>query len=106
MDGRIELWNEAAEEVFGFDAEAVIGERIQSIGLHTEGQQSEFKRQFGRALSGETISNYEIQRQTKDGEQVRLSLSTAPLRDTSETITGIMAVAKDITDHIETEPPT
>jgi PAS domain S-box-containing protein len=102
-DGRIELWNDAAEEVFGFASEDVLGEQIRSIGVHRDGQLSEFETQFRRALSGETIRNYEIQRQTKDGDSIRLSLSTAPLHDTSGTITGIMAVAKEITDYSETE---
>jgi PAS domain S-box-containing protein len=102
-DGRIELWNDAAEEVFGFASEDVLGEQIRSIGLHRDGQLSEFETQFRRALSGETIRNYETQRQTKDGDSIRLSLSTAPLHDTSGTITGIMAVAKEISDYSETE---
>jgi PAS domain S-box-containing protein len=40
----------------------------------------------------------EIERRTRDGDTIYLSISTAPIRDATGTITGVMAVAKDITE--------
>ncbi|MBX0302787.1 PAS domain S-box protein [Haloarcula salinisoli] len=102
-DGRIELWNEAAEEVFGYAAEAVLGEEIQSVGIHRDGQQSAFEAQVARALAGEKISGYEIQRRKSDGDPIQLRLYTAPLRGESGTVTGVMAVARESTDYTDSE---
>ena len=92
-DGTIELWNETAEEVFGYAAEAVVGTSIRSLELHSESQRPEFEQQFERALAGETLRNHEIYRQTTDGDEIQLRLSTAPITDESGTITGVMGIA-------------
>ncbi|WP_343125691.1 PAS domain-containing sensor histidine kinase [Halorubrum sp. 48-1-W] len=95
-EGTIQLWNEAAEDVFGYETEAVIGERIQSLELYTEGQSTEFERKFERSLAGESFSELKLERRTRDGDPLYLSMSTAPIVDDSGTITGVMAVAKNV----------
>ncbi|MGQ4554968.1 PAS domain S-box protein [Halobellus sp. GM3] len=100
-DGTIQLWNEAAEDVFGYDADAVIGESIRSLEFPSEKERSEFEQRFARALHGETISNHEIQRQTKDGTRIRLRLSTAPIRDESGAITGVTGVIENLAEDVE-----
>lgn len=99
-EGRIELCNEAAENVFGCDAESVDGDRIQDVRLLGDGQETEFTAQVRRVLDGETLRNHEIQLDTDDGDRVRSSLSAAPIRDGSGAITGAIAVAKEIADDI------
>ncbi|WIV67384.1 PAS domain S-box protein [Natrialbaceae archaeon AArc-T1-2] len=99
-DGTVQLWNEAAEDVFGYEEEAVIGEPIQSLGIHSDDQQSEIEQQFKLALAGETFRNHKIHRQTKDNERVQLSLSTAPIMAESGAITGVMGVATPLTEDV------
>ena len=105
-DGTIQLWNDAAEEVFGYDADAVIGESIQLLGVHSTEQRSELEQKFKRALDGETLSNHEIHRQAKDGDPIHLSLSTAPITDESGAITGVVGVVKDLTGNVATSSVT
>ena len=93
-DGTVRLWNDAAEELFGYDADTVKGEPIQSLGLHCGDQQSEFNQLFERVIEGEELTNHEIRRETKDGDRIQLSLSIAPITDESGTITGVMGIAK------------
>ena len=100
-DGTITVWNEAAEDVFGFASDAVVGEGIRSLGLFDTEQASQFEAHFDRVLAGETIHNREVQRRTRQGIPVRLSLSAVPLRDGSGTVTGVLVAAKDITEHGE-----
>lgn len=99
-DGKIKLWNTAAEAVFGYDASSVVGQRIQNLKLHSDDQTPEFETQLKRVLAGNRLKNYEIDRHTEHAEHVRLSLSAAPIQNESETIVGVIAVAKDITDHV------
>ena len=103
LDGTISVWNEAAEDVFGFPADDVIGEQIRSIGLFDEEQTTQFEERFERVTAGETVRDQEVQFQTQSGDPVHLSLSAAPIRDTSGRITGGIAGIKDITEYRERE---
>jgi PAS domain S-box len=97
-EGNVQLWNKAAEDLFGYQRESVIGNSIFSLDLHSENQQSEVVNRFQQALAGEQVSDFEVCRQTKSGDEIYLSVSSAPLRDETGDITGLMAVARDITD--------
>ncbi|ERH02066.1 MAG: PAS sensor histidine kinase [Halonotius sp. J07HN6] len=97
-EGNVQLWNKAAEDLFGYQRESVIGNSILSLDLHSEDQQSEVINRFQQALAGEQESDFEVCRQTKSGDEIYLSVSTAPLRDETGDSTGLMAVARDITD--------
>src|SRR5699024_8355918 len=51
-----------------------------------------------RDLSGDGFVNREIRRRRKDGSPVDLLVSTAPVRDPSGTVQGIISVYMDITE--------
>lgn len=102
-NGTIRVWNDAAEDVFGFAADAVIGEGIRSIDLFEGEQANQFEERFERVIAGETIRNHEVQLQTERGDPVYLSLSAAPLRAASDRIIGAITVATDITEYRERE---
>jgi PAS domain S-box-containing protein len=97
-EGSIQLWNNAAGDLFGYQRESVLGNSIRSLDLHDGNQQSEFVNRFQQVLAGEQVSDFEVCRQTESGDEVYLSVSTTPLRDETGDITGLMAVARDITD--------
>lgn len=99
-DGVIRLWNEAAEELFGYTADDVLNEPIHSLNLHSGEQEAPFKERFKRATAGERFTNLRVQRKTNDGERVYLSISTAPYRSAAGDIAGVMAVMKDISDRV------
>ena len=58
---------------------------------------------LARPLRGEALVAVELQRQRKDGAPVDLSVSTAPLRDGSGGIIGVVALAADITQRKQLE---
>ncbi|MFC6871931.1 PAS domain S-box protein [Halobellus marinus] len=99
-DGTVVLWNEGAEEMFGWSPEEVIGEFNPMI---PDDQRGEFKTHRQRALSGERIRGKEVQRETKDGAQLDLLLSVAPLTNTDGTVTSVLAVLEDITEQKQLE---
>lgn len=103
-DGTIQLWNEAATELFGYEKEAAIGEPILSLELHCGEQKSEFEQKFKRALNGEILNNHEITRQTKAGNRLQLSLSTAPITDESGAVTGVVGVISNLTSTESAQP--
>ena len=97
-EGVVQLWNEAAEDLFGYRSDEVVGNSILSLDLHDDGQESQVVEQFQQAMAGQQLRDFEIERQTRSGEPIHLSVSTAPLRDEDGSITGLMALARDITD--------
>lgn len=102
-EGVVQFWNEAAEDVFGYTEAEVIGKPMRSPDLHLVENSSQFEERLGQALGGETFSGLEVRRQTKDGEDRYLSLSTARLEADDGTLTGVMGVLKDVTERKERE---
>ena len=98
--GNVMRWNDEAETMFGWSREEVLGEFNPMV---PEDRQSEFASHRQRALSGERIRGAEIQRETKDGEELDLLLSVAPIREPGGDITSILAVLEDITEQKELE---
>jgi PAS domain S-box-containing protein len=99
-EGVIRMWNPAAERMFGWSAEEVIGKPHPIV---PEDKQQEFRALRDVALRGETFTNVEVRRRRKDGTQIDLSISTAPLRDADGAITSIMSIITDITSSKSTE---
>jgi len=93
-DGNITLWNETAEKMFGWEEKEVLGRFPPFIPEH---KKSEFHTLSERVLGGEGFHGVEVCRQKKDGSDICLSLSTAPLRDSTGRIDGIMSIGQDIT---------
>lgn len=93
--GKITLWNAAAERLFGWSAHEVIGQPLPFIPPE---KLDEHRSMRAHDLSGQGFSGREIRRRRKDGSAVDLSVSTAPIRNRSDRIVGIMSIYVDITD--------
>jgi len=92
--GIVTAWNPAAEKLFGWRAEQILGKPLLSVPHDKERETTELR---DRVLSGESIIDLEVQRQKQDGTLFDLSTTLAPLRDASGTVTGYLAIAADIT---------
>jgi PAS domain S-box-containing protein len=99
-DGNVKLWNPAAERIFGWRKEEVLGRPLPSIPLDKSEEHRAFRE---RVLRGEAFSDTEVVRQKKDGSRIDISLSTAPLRDAKGDISGAMGIMTDITERKRTE---
>jgi PAS domain S-box-containing protein len=92
-DGNVRLWNPAAERMFGWGREEVLGRPLPTIPPGRGEEHTSFRE---RVLKGEACSDVEIIRQRKDGSLIDISLSTAPLRDAEGGIWGAMGIMADI----------
>lgn len=100
LHGRVTLWNQAAEWLFGWKAVEVTGRPCPLIpSFDTEAWQ----RFFENTIQREVLNNIEVRRQKKDGALIDISMSTAPVRDASGEIAGIIVLMADITERRETE---
>ena len=95
-DGTILTWNKAAERLYGYTAEEAIGMHV-SITAPPE-RRDELQQNLMRIQRGERIRDYETIRQRKDGTRVEVSLTISPVLDPNGVITGIAAIARDVTD--------
>nr|WP_240902024.1 PAS domain S-box protein [Wenzhouxiangella sp. XN24] len=93
-DGRVgELWNPAAERVFGWRREEVRGRLLPIVPEDAEAQ-AEFAAVREKVLAGERFAGVELLRRRRDGSPVYISLSTALIPGSTPTI---LSVAEDIT---------
>jgi PAS domain S-box-containing protein len=93
---RITSWNPAAEELYGYKANEVLGELI-SILVPMERRGEEFDI-LNQILDGQTVSHYETERVRKDGSRVEVSVSVSPVHDSEGKIVEAAVIARDISD--------
>lgn len=100
LGGVITTWNRAAERIFGFKANEIVGR--SSRVLLPRGQRDEFRRLLARIRRGEVVQHYETTRLRKGGEPIHVSLTLSPVRDKQRRLLGFSTMARDITDERRT----
>ncbi len=98
--GMVGEWNPAAQRIFGWPEDEVKG-RFNPI--VPSGQKQEFLDLLERVMHDEILMSLELVRQRKDGTAVTVSLSSAPIRNERNEITGIISMIEDITDRKRAE---
>ena len=95
LEGKIHYWNRAAEQLYQWQAEEVIGMQIMEI-LPTSAIRKQAKEIMKTLGEGQTW-NGKIEVQRKDGSTFLASVSGAPIFNQPGQLIGIMGVARDIT---------
>jgi PAS domain S-box-containing protein len=99
-EGHVLLWNEAAERIYGWTAQEVLGEFLPIVSNEKRG---EYQAIHTRLMKGESLTSLELERQRKDGSPVPLEISIAPLLDTDGNVYAHMSIAADITERKQAE---
>ena len=94
-DGTITSWNKGAERLFGYPAEAVLGQS-QFILVPPE-YQGELTEILNRVHRGEHVEHFETVRRRKDGKRIWASLTCFPVLDETGTHVGVASIVRDIT---------
>ena len=79
LDGIVTSWNRAAERLFGYTAEEMIGQPIAV--LAAPGRENEMPTILERIRRGERVDHFDTVRRRKDGTLVEVSLTVSPVRD-------------------------
>jgi PAS domain S-box-containing protein len=100
LDGKIQLWNEGARRVYGYEPDEVVGKANSSI-LHTAEDVAAGK---PRRMLDEALKNGHwegtIARRRKNGAQFIARVVVTPRRDTAGKPIGFLLISKDITNEV------
>jgi PAS domain S-box-containing protein len=95
LNGVIQSWNAAAERLFGYRAEEIIGKHVTV--LFPPERLSEEDHILGRLRAGNAVERLETVRTTKDGKNIPVAVSISPIRDPEGRIVGASKILQDIT---------
>ena len=101
LDGTITDWNPAAERLFGYLAEEVLGKNISIIAPADRPDEIPFI--LERLRRGRSIDHFHTVRRHKDGRMVQVSLTISPIHDATGKIVGASKISRDISNLRETQ---
>jgi len=101
LDGIIQSWNAAAEQLFGYTAEQAVGQHI-SLVIPPE-RIAEEDQIIASLKAGNRIEHFETERVRKDGQRITVSLTISPIKDDSGKVVGASKIVRDVTERKRTE---
>jgi PAS domain S-box-containing protein len=101
LDGTITHWNPAAERVYGYRADEVIGRSV--VTLAPPELANDVFELLERVRRGERVEAYETTRLTKDGSRIEVSIGTSPVLDAAGNVVAASSIVRDVTERKRTE---
>jgi PAS domain S-box-containing protein len=95
LTNTVTSWNKAAETLFGYSAEEMVGSSLNRI--IPEERHAEDRQVTDRVANGETVLHFETARRRRDGSPVEISLTISPIRDSSRAVVGASRIGRDVT---------
>ncbi len=98
-------WNHQAAKITGFSKAVMMGRNLLDIGQTIVGEEkvAALHKVLLSALDGTETSEFEFSLINRLGETVDLLLNMAPRRDVEGTISGVIIIGLDISEHTKTE---
>jgi len=96
LQGFVTSWNGAAERLFGYTAEEMIGQPVER--LIPADRHDEEPDILERIRRGQSIEHYETIRKKKDGTELPVSLTVSPLTDLHGKVIGASKIVRNITE--------
>jgi PAS domain S-box-containing protein len=94
LDGKILYWNTAAERMFGYAAEEIVGKSVSLlVPPEREDEVAQILETVGR---GERLERFETVRRTRDGRALDISLTVSPIHSPDGRVVGASSIARDI----------
>lgn len=101
LDAIVTSWNPAAEKIYGYTAEEMIGR--SSAVLVPPDCGSEDSDVLARASLERRRFHLETRRLRKDGTQIDVALTVSPIRSADGAVSGVSKIARDITQRRRAE---
>jgi len=94
ITGTILSWNPAAERIYGYSADEMMGKHISQI--IPPDKRQEIQDILGQVSHGSSVKNLETLRVRKDGTITEVALTVSPILDADGNVTGASSIAWDI----------
>lgn len=104
LEGIITSWNSAAQHMFGYREDEVIGKHI-SI-LIPKDRLAEEDMIIDNIRHGRRVQHFQTIRVRKDGSTLPISLTVSPIKSADGVIIGASKIARDISDQVRAEQET
>lgn len=101
LNSVVVAWNPAAERLFGYTAEEMVGQSIRR--LFPPNRQNEEDVILERIRSGERVGQFFTKRLHKDGRLLDVLITVSPVRDGDGTIVGASKIARDAAPILESQ---
>jgi len=95
-DGVITTWNPAAERMYGYAAEEIIGQSVTV--LCPPDRVAEIQEILRKIGNDERVPYFETIRQRKDGTAFPVSVTISPIHDVRDGLVGASSIARDISE--------
>ena len=94
LDGTVTHWNAAAERLFGYRADEMLGQPVAKlVPPERQGEEADLQARFKGMPAG---VNYQTVRTHRSGEAVAVSVSLAPILDAQGELVGATKIIRDI----------
>jgi len=100
LEGRIMTWNPAAERIFGYTREEVVGTPWRQL-CPQEGA-AQITDIISAITGGEQVVRMESVRVRKDGTVFPVALTSSPIRDAAGAVIAVSTILRDMTDENRT----
>lgn len=91
--GNCQLWNPAAERIFGWREDEVLGRPLPTV---SQEKMDEHRLLREGVMKGTACTELEVVQTRKDGTNIDINLSLAALRDPNGTICGVIGLMADV----------
>ncbi len=101
IEGNVLSWNPAAEKLFGWSSEEMVGQSIRR--LLPQDLQDEEDMILSRIRVGDAIGLFITRRLHKDGHEIHVAVTISPVRDARGQVIGASKIARDASLHVAME---
>ncbi len=102
LEGKIIAWNSGADRIYGWSEQEALGMPFRN--LIPDASLTEYQHLFERTLVGERLPRVEMQRISKDGRQLDVSVTLTPLYDQAGAVNAIASTEqRDVTARNQAE---
>jgi PAS domain S-box-containing protein len=96
LDGLITSWNPAAERMFGYSSQEIVGKHINL--LVPRDRAGEMISILAKISAGRPVGNFETIRIRKDAAVFPVSLTVSPIRDENGAVVAAAVICRDVSE--------
>jgi len=96
LEGIVTSWNPAAERLFGYTTEEIIGKPAETV--TPKDRPEEMKDILAKVKAGQHIDHLETIRVRKDGSVFPVSLTVSPIRNANDATVGVSMISRNMTE--------